>query len=81
MANILSRKVTKSKNKYIDNKIKILIVQFAWATANHFLRKRKKEICEVESMVATVACLVSKCDRFCSGSFTVWSLDLSGEFH
>ena len=24
---------------------------------------------------------VSICDRFCSGNFIVWSLDISGEFH
>ena len=23
----------------------------------------------------------SKCDRFCSGNFIVWSLDMSGELH
>ena len=73
--------MTNSKNKYINNEIKILIAQFAWATTNHFLRKNLRNRLRSGTMVATVACLVSKCDRFFPGNYTVWNLDLSGEFH
>ena len=64
------------------------VFQFAWATANHFLRKTN-ETCEVELwwllLLADIYRLqnveVSYCDRFCLRNFIVWSLDMSGGFH